>query len=95
MGDAGRPLWVTARTDAGPVRALAFPISRSHASHLPDLTEDVVVEARASAAGERGSMAEYLRSTVERLEAPDIHDRYLWRMRERVAELLERGSVAN
>ena len=54
-----------------------------------------MVEARASAAGERGSMAEYLRSTVERLEAPDIHDRYLWRMRERVAELLERGSVAN
>ena len=87
--------WVTARTDAGPVRALAFPISRSHASYLPDLTEDVVVEALATAAGERGSMAEYLRSTVEHLEARGIHDRYLWRMQERVAERLDRGSFAN
>ena len=82
--------WVTARTDAGPVRALAVRTDRSHPAYLPDLAEDVVVEALATAAGERGSMAEYLRSTVEHLEARGIHDRYLWRMQERVADRLER-----
>ena len=49
-----------------------------------------MVEALATAAGERGSMAEYLRSTVEHLEARGIHDRYLWRMQERLADRLER-----
>jgi cation transport protein ChaC len=83
--------WVTARTDRGPVRALAFVTGRSHPAFLADLTEEVVVEALATAAGERGSMAEYLRSTVEHLEARGIHDRYLWRMQELVAERLEFG----
>ncbi|MCX7286576.1 MAG: gamma-glutamylcyclotransferase [Rhodobacterales bacterium] len=78
--------WVTVRTDAGPVRAIAFPISRSSPAYLPDLTEEMVVQALATAAGERGSMAEYLASTVEHLEARGIHDRYLWRMQALVAE---------
>lgn len=81
--------WVTARTGSGPVRALAVLNNRSPA-YLPDLAEDVVVEALATAAGERGSMAEYLRSTIEHLEARGIHDRYLWRIQERVADRLER-----
>ena len=38
-------------------------------------------------------MAQYLRSTIEHLEAPGIHTRYLWRIQERVADRLEcRGS---
>ena len=81
--------WLTARTEAGPVRALAVRTSRSHPAYLPALAEDVVVEALATAAGERGSMAEYLRNTIEHLEARGIHDRYLWRMQERVADRLE------
>ncbi|WP_157973506.1 gamma-glutamylcyclotransferase [Tropicimonas sp. IMCC34043] len=84
--------WVNARTDAGTVRALVVVMDRSHPAYLPDLTEDVVVEALATAAGERGSMAEYLRSTVVHLEERGIHDRYLWRLQERVAERLERGA---
>jgi glutathione-specific gamma-glutamylcyclotransferase len=81
--------WLTARTAQGPVRALAFPISRSHPAYLADLTEEVVVEALATANGERGSMAEYLRSTVEHLEGHGIHDRYLWRLQDLVAQRLE------
>jgi len=84
--------WVTARTEAGPVRALVVIADRSHPAFLPDLPEEVVVEALASAAGERGTSADYLRSTVEHLEARGIHDRYLWRMQELVAERLERGA---
>jgi cation transport protein ChaC len=82
--------WATARTDAGPVRALVVVADSSHPAYLPDLSEDEIVEALATAAGERGSMAEYLRSTVAHLEDLGIHDRYLWRLQERVAERLER-----
>ena len=78
--------WVTAQTAEGDVRAIAFPISRASPAYLPGLTEDQVVEALATAAGERGSMAEYLHSTVAHLEQRGIHDRYLWRLQALVAE---------
>ncbi|MDH5529424.1 MAG: gamma-glutamylcyclotransferase [Paracoccaceae bacterium] len=84
----GRPpvRWVTARTGQGPVRAIAFPISRKSEAYLPGLTTETVVEALATAAGERGSMAEYLHNTVCQLEMRGIHDRYLWRLQELVAD---------
>ncbi len=78
--------WVSVQTGAGLLRAIAFPISRSSDAYLPGLSEDVVVNALATAAGERGSMAEYLHSTVKHLQDRGIHDRYLWRMQELVAE---------
>ena len=74
------------------MRALAVLTTRAHAAYLPGLAEEVVVEALATAAGERGSMAEYLRSTIAHLEARGIHDRYLWRMQGLVADRLERGA---
>ena len=86
--------WLTVRTAEGDIRALAFPISRSHPAYLPDLTEAQVVEALATAAGERGSMAEYLHSTVTHLEQRGIHDRYLWRMQNLVAERITQISGA-
>ncbi|MEO6298439.1 MAG: gamma-glutamylcyclotransferase [Paracoccaceae bacterium] len=86
--------WLTVRTDQGDIRAIAFPISRSHPAYLPDLTEGQVVEALATAAGERGSMAEYLHSTVSHLEQRGIHDRYLWRMQELVADRIAQISDA-
>lgn len=52
--------WVTARTAQGPVPAIAFPINRSSPAFLPGLTQDVVVKALATAAGQRRSMADYL-----------------------------------
>ena len=82
--------WLTVRTDQGDIRAITFPISRSSEAYLPDLTEEVVVEALATAAGERGSMAEYLHSTVSHLEQRGIHDRYLWRLQELVADRIAR-----
>lgn len=89
--DTPQPIarWLTVRTDKGDIRAIAFPISRSHPAYLPDLTEDQVVHALATAAGERGSMAEYLHSTVTHLEQRGIHDRYLWRLQELVADRIE------
>ena len=85
--------WANVRTDDGPIRALVVVTNKSHPAYLPDLMQDVVVNSLATAAGERGSMAEYLRNTVEHLESRGIHDRYLWRMQKLVAARLESGPI--
>ena len=92
-GDRIPARWLTVRTAEGDIRALAFPISRSDPIYLPGLTEDQVVNALATAAGERGSMAEYLYATVSHLEQRGIHDRYLWRLQDLVADRIARGPV--
>ena len=84
-GAAIPPRWVPVRTAQGVLRALVFPINRKSAAYIGGLSEAVVVASLASSAGEAGSMAEYLRSTVAHLEARGIRDRYLWRMQELVA----------
>ena len=81
--------WISVQTKGGPLRALAFPISRQSDAYLPGLTPEMVVKALATAAGERGSMAEYLHSTVTHLEQRGIHDRYMWKMQDMVAAWLE------
>lgn len=81
--------WMSVRTARGPVKALGFPIRRSSPAYLAGLTEDQVVEALATAAGERGSMAEYLYNTVSHLAERGIHDGYLWRMQGLVAQRIE------
>lgn len=83
--------WANLSTESGPIRALVVVTDKSHPAYLPDLAEDIVVNALATATGERGSMAEYLRSTVEHLEDRGIHDRYLWKMQKLVAERLNRS----
>lgn len=87
--------WANVRTNGGPIRALVVVTDKSHPAYLPDLTEDVIVDALATAAGERGSMAEYLRSTVEHLEDRGIHDRYLWKMQKLVAARLISSPIHN
>ena len=43
----------------------------------------------ATAGGFRGSMAEYLYSTVSKLEELGIHDRNLWRLQALVADRID------
>ena len=81
--------WMTAETAQGQVRAIGFPISRKSNSYLPGLTTEQVVQALATAAGERGSMAEYLHSTITHLAQRGIHDGYLWRMQALVADRIQ------
>lgn len=83
--------WANVRTEDGPIRALVVVTDKFHPGYLPGLTEEVIVESIATAAGERGSMAEYLRSTVEHLEGRGIHDQYLWKLQKLVAQRLING----
>ena len=82
--------WLTVKTDQGPIRAIGFPIHRKSPAYLSGLTTETIVEALATAAGERGSMAEYLHNTISHLEQRGIHDRYLWNLQALVAERIER-----
>lgn len=81
--------WMKARTEDGEVRALGFPMSRSSDAYLPGLTTEQIVDALSTAAGERGSMAEYLHNTIVHLEARGIHDSYLWSLQDAVARRIE------
>lgn len=78
--------------DAGGERlsALTFAIDRKSGRYIGGLDHEAIADVLASACGFRGSMAEYLFSTVSHLEQLGIHDRHLWRLQELVAERIER-----
>ena len=78
--------WMPTQTANGPLRAIGFPIRRRSDLYPPGLTTETVVHALATAAGERGSMAEYLHSTITHLANRGIHDGYLWRLQSLVAD---------
>ncbi|MCY0149474.1 gamma-glutamylcyclotransferase [Hoeflea sp. G2-23] len=81
--------WIKVRTDEGPVPALTFAMDRNNARYVASLPDTEVAAVLASACGFRGSMAEYLFSTVTMLESLGIHDRKLWRLQSLVADLIE------
>jgi cation transport protein ChaC len=85
IGGSYRPRWVTVRTAAGPVAAVAFTINRANARYAGRLSEDAVAASIARASGHLGPCSEYLFNTVAHLEELGIHDRSLARLRDRVA----------
>lgn len=77
--------WLSVRANGGVFRALTFycaPKEDADLVHLP-LAQQATRIARA--VGHVGSCAEYLRNTVEHLEALGIRDRYLWQLQALVA----------
>ncbi len=84
-----KPRWVNVATANGTIRAFTFIIDRKSSRYVGGLTDEVVADALATAVGHRGSMAEYLHSTVEHLEALGLRDRHLWKLQEMVAERIE------
>lgn len=84
------PQWLTADTEQGPLRALAFTANHADPMYCPEPPEAEVADMLASAVGQAGTMAEYLLNTVTELEKAGVHDPYLWRMQEMVADRLAR-----
>lgn len=83
------PRWSRVDTDAGPVSALTFPIDRQTGFYVHPLTEAQVVTSLSTAAGDKGTMAEYLLHTVTHLHQRGLHDSYLWRLQTAVAHRIE------
>jgi cation transport protein ChaC len=85
------PRWLTARIANAPVQALGFVVNRKHERYVGRLTLEKVADLLSSAAGSRGSCAEYLHNTVAHLEDLGIRDRNLWRLQALVAERIKRA----
>ena len=74
------PRWLPCPTPQGPVRALAFTLSRQHPSHTGMLDEATYREIFARASGRFGSTLDYARETLEALRRHGIEDRALGRL---------------
>jgi len=81
--------WINVRTEQGSLRALTFAMDRKNPRYVAGLSDEEIAAVLASACGFRGSMAEYLFSTITMLENLGIHDRNLWRLQALVAERIE------
>ena len=86
----GLPRWITVETETGPVPALTFVMNRASPHYTGRMAPEVVASVLARACGHWGSGAEYLRNTVQHLEARGIHDRALWQLQRLVAEEIDR-----
>ncbi len=89
--DAYRSRWVTALTDAGPVRAVTFVVNRAHLRYAGRLDEASVAARLASATGSLGSCASYLAQTLEALRSVGLRDRVLERLQRLVGGIVHSG----
>lgn len=81
--------WINVATETGLLPTLTFIMNRRDLRYVGGLTLAERAERLARAHGWKGSMAEYLFSTVDKLESLGIHDRNLWALQEMVAARIE------
>lgn len=80
--------WLTAQTDRGSIRTLAFVANHAGERYAGRLSHETVARHIAEACGHVGPGAEYLCDAVHRLEELGIHDRALWELQALVAARL-------
>lgn len=78
--------WITVVSNGVPCRAIAFVMNRQSRAYVGRLSPEEVAGTLSKACGHWGSGAEYLFNTVQKLEERGIHDRYLWKLQQLVAE---------
>ena len=74
------PRWLVCQTAAGPVRALAFTLSRRSPSHAGVLPDDEYRRIFAQARGIYGTTRDYAQATYDELRRLGIDDRALGRL---------------
>jgi cation transport protein ChaC len=74
------PRWLDCLTSHGPVKALAFTLSRKSPSHTGTLSEAEYLRIFSEATGIYGTTFEYAARTLEELARHDIRDRSLERL---------------
>jgi cation transport protein ChaC len=82
------PRWVPVTSEGKRLTALVFAVDHRASNYSGDHTLEETAAILAQACGHWGSGAEYLMQTVAHLEDLGIHDRYLWKLQARVAELI-------
>lgn len=81
---AYQPRWLEIRTEAGPVRAIAFVVDRRHPAYCGRLDDDRIVQVALAAHGHYGPCADYLLETATALAHHGIADRHLDRLARRL-----------
>jgi cation transport protein ChaC len=74
------PRWLACHTPHGPVRALAFTLSRRSPSHTGVLADDEYRRIFREACGIYGTTLDYAQRTLDELARHGIHDRHLERL---------------
>ncbi|QIL80284.1 gamma-glutamylcyclotransferase [Diaphorobacter sp. HDW4A] len=74
------PRWLECHTSAGPVKSLAFTLSRKSPSHTGILSDDEYCRIFSEATGKFGTTHDYARATHEQLLQMGIEDRALARL---------------
>jgi cation transport protein ChaC len=75
------PTWLKLRLDTGEtIRAAGFVVDPSHQQYAGRLSYDAMAQLILQGEGKGGSCLEYLRNTVQHLEALDMHDHALHRL---------------
>jgi cation transport protein ChaC len=74
------PKFLACHTTHGPVRALAFTLSRKSPSHTGVLSEDEYRRIFATSSGVYGTTLEYVQATLDELRRHNIRDRGLERL---------------
>ncbi len=77
---AYRSRWITAETDAGPIRAATFVVNRDHHRYAGRLPDHLIAQRLATAAGTLGSCASYLDQTIGSLHRLGRRDRSMERL---------------
>ncbi|MDZ7714430.1 MAG: gamma-glutamylcyclotransferase [Rhodovibrio sp.] len=75
------PTWLKLRLDTGEtIRAAGFVVDPSHKQYAGRLSYDDMAQLILQGEGKGGTCLEYLRNTVQHLEALDMHDHALHRL---------------
>ena len=80
MADSYRPVWVTAQTEQGPIKALSFAIRRNRPIYAPRMDDRKVAEIIYEAKGFVGPCREYLENTHKALQEAGIRDKVMDRL---------------
>ena len=86
MADSYRPIWITAKTAKGPIKALSFAIRRDRPIYAPKMPEDQMADIIYKAKGFVGPCRDYLENTQSALLQAGIIDKQMVRLSRLVKE---------
>ncbi|NJL11237.1 MAG: gamma-glutamylcyclotransferase [Calothrix sp. SM1_7_51] len=81
------PVWVKVIDGEAEIDAITFAINHNHRMYAGNLPPDVVVNQIATASGELGTCADYLKQTVEGLKIAGLVDEELFELHNQVTQL--------
>ena len=80
MADSYRPIWVTAHSPQGPIKALSFAIRRNRPVYAPRMDDAKTAEIIYAAKGFVGPCRDYLENTHKALKQAGIQDKVMDRL---------------